>query len=212
MTLRLQTNPRKIASQKRSRLTVDALIEATALVLRKEGYDRTSTNKIAAVAGVSIGSLYQYFPSKEALVTAVIERHTQALSQIVGSALLKVAEHPIAIGVRELVVAAIEAHRIDPDLHRILAEEVPPTGRHENIDTFVRNAQTLIRSYLEVHRHEIGIRNLDLAAFLMVNTVEALTHSAVLNRPELLTGEMAAEFVDEVTQIVLRYLQSAPPQ
>src|SRR5438552_525696 len=58
---RPQTNPRKTASQNRSRLTVDALVEATARVLIKEGYDRASTNKIAAVAGVSIGSLYQYF-------------------------------------------------------------------------------------------------------------------------------------------------------
>jgi AcrR family transcriptional regulator len=67
------TNPRKSASQERSRLTVEALLEATARVLMKDGYDRASTNKIAAVAGVSIGSLYQYFPSKEALVAAVID-------------------------------------------------------------------------------------------------------------------------------------------
>jgi len=71
MVRRPRTNPRKIASQERSRATVDALVEATARILIKEGYDRASTNKIAAVAGVSIGSLYQYFPSKEALVAAV---------------------------------------------------------------------------------------------------------------------------------------------
>ena len=61
-------------------------MEATARILIKEGYDQASTNKIAAVAGVSIGSLYQYFPSKEALVAAVIERHTQELSQVVRDA------------------------------------------------------------------------------------------------------------------------------
>ena len=64
MARRPQTAPRKTASQKRSRLTVDALVEATARVLIKEGYDRASTNKIAAMAGVSIGSLYQYFPEQ----------------------------------------------------------------------------------------------------------------------------------------------------
>ncbi len=94
MARRPQTSPRKMASQRRSRSTVDALVEATARVLIKEGYDRASTNKIAAKAGVSIGSLYQYFPSKEALVAAVIERHTQALSQAVSNALLKVAATP----------------------------------------------------------------------------------------------------------------------
>src|SRR4029450_12583732 len=78
MGRKLQTNPRKSASQERSRLTVNTILEATTRVLLKEGYDRASTNKIAAVAGVSIGSLYQYFPSKEALVAAVIYRHTHA--------------------------------------------------------------------------------------------------------------------------------------
>ena len=69
------TSPRKSATQERSRATVDALLSATARVLVKEGYDRASTNKVAEAAGVSIGSLYQYFPSKEALVSAVIQRH-----------------------------------------------------------------------------------------------------------------------------------------
>jgi AcrR family transcriptional regulator len=202
------TNPRKMASQKRSRLTVDALVEATARVLTKEGYHRASTNKIAAVAGVSIGSLYQYFPSKEALVAAVIERHTQELSRVVRDTLLKVAARPIEIAVRELVVAAIDAHRVDPRLHRVLDEEVPRTGRLENIDAVVRNACALFRGYLEAHRREIGIANLDLAAFILVTTVEALTHSAVLHRPDLLAGEKAGEFVDEVTRLVLRYLRT----
>src|SRR6202451_4373701 len=72
MTRKHAKNPRKPATQARSRQTVDALLEATARVLIKEGYDKTSTNKIAAVAGVSIGSLYQYFPTKEALGAAVL--------------------------------------------------------------------------------------------------------------------------------------------
>jgi AcrR family transcriptional regulator len=68
MARKALTKPRKSAAQERSRATVDALVEATARILVKEGFDKASTNRIAAVAGVSIGSLYQYFPSKEALV------------------------------------------------------------------------------------------------------------------------------------------------
>jgi AcrR family transcriptional regulator len=209
MVRRPQTRPRKVASQTRSRLTVDALVEATARVLIKEGYDRASTNKIAATAGVSIGSLYQYFPSKEALVAAVVERHINALSQVVRQAMLKVAARPIEVGVRELVAAAIDAHRLDPKLHRILAEEAPRTGRLENIDAVERYAHGFLRDYLEAHRSEIDVANLDLAAFVLVTTVEALTHSAVLTRPDILVDEKAREFVDEVTLLALRYL-SAP--
>jgi AcrR family transcriptional regulator len=176
--------------------------------LIKEGYDRASTNKIAAVAGVSIGSLYQYFPNKEALVAAVIDRHTQELSQVFRNALLKVAARPIEVAARELVAAAIDGHRVDPKLHRVLAEEVPRTGRLENIETVERNACAFVRGYLEVHRSEIAIADLDLAAFIVVTTVEALTHSAVLRRPDILANEKAGEYVDEVTRLVLRYLRT----
>src|SRR5215467_8715998 len=100
MARKLQTNPRKVASQERSRLTVDALLEATARVLRKEGYDRASTNKIAAVAGVGIGSLYQYFPSKEALVAGVVERHAQQLLQVARDSFLTAAAQPLEASLR----------------------------------------------------------------------------------------------------------------
>ena len=206
MARRPQTNPRKAASQKRSRATVDALVEATARVLIKEGYDGASTNKIAAVAGVSIGSLYQYFPSKEALVAAVIERHTQQLSQVVSNALLKVGARPIEAGMRELVAAAIEAHRVDPKLHRVLAEEAPRTGRLENIEVVERYARGFFRDYLEAHRSEIDVADPDLAAF--IPTVEALAHSAVLHHRDVLDGEKAQQFIDEVTRLALLYLRT----
>src|SRR5882757_2789536 len=103
MARRLLINPRKHASQNRSRATVDALIEATARILVREGFDKASTNRVAEQAGVSVGSLYQYFPGKEALVAAVIDRHNQELMQVVRGALAEVATLPMEQGVRKLV-------------------------------------------------------------------------------------------------------------
>src|SRR5687768_876510 len=114
MPRRPATTARKTAIQDRSKATVDALLAATARVLVREGYDRASTNKIADAAGVSIGSLYQYFPSKEALVSAVIERHIGEMMDVVRSALARVAELPIPEAARELVRVMIDAHRIEP--------------------------------------------------------------------------------------------------
>jgi AcrR family transcriptional regulator len=208
MARKLQTNPRKAASQERSRLTVDALLEATTRVLLKEGYDRASTNRIAEVAGVSIGSLYQYFPSKEALVGAVIDRHMQEISQVTRSALVKLAAHPIELAAREFVSVAIEAHRVNPKLHGVLAEQIPRVGRFENIEANIREGYGLVRGYLEAHRDEIDVADLDLAAFLLVTVVEALTHAAVLRRPDLLGDEKAGRFVDDVTRLIVRYLRT----
>ena len=207
MARRPLTNPRKEASQERSRATVDALIEATARLLVKEGFDRASTNRIAQKAGVSVGSLYQYYPSKEALVVAVIERHNRELMQVVRSALSDVAVQPIEQAVRKLVAAAIEAHRIDPDLHRVLAEQIPRTGRLKNVEGFNRETYALARAYLEDHKNELRPMDLGLAAFVFVTSVEALTHAAVLNGPEALTDEAAGTLVDEVTRLMVRFLR-----
>jgi AcrR family transcriptional regulator len=209
MARKLQTNPRKLASQERSRATVDALLEATARVLIKEGYDRASTNRIAEVAGVSIGSLYQYFPGKEALVAALIDRHAQQVSQVTRNALVKVAASPLEAAAREFVALGIEAHRVNPRLHGVLAEQIPRVGRLENIDANVREGYALVRAYLEAHRDEIDVPDLDIAAFVCVTIVEALTHAAVLRRPDMLTHAKARQFVDDVTHLLVRYLRTS---
>ncbi len=209
MARKLQTSPRKSASQERSRSTVDALLVATARILVKEGYDRASTNRIAEVAGVSIGSLYQYFPNKEALVAAVIDRHTQEVSEVTRNALVKVAARPIEVAAREFVSIAIDAHRVNPKLHGVLSEQIPRVGRLENIEANVRESYALVRGYLEVHRDEIDVEDLDLAAFVVVTAVEALTHAAVLRRPDILTDEKARRFVDDITRLLVRYLRTS---
>jgi AcrR family transcriptional regulator len=201
------TKPRKQASQERSRATVDALVEATARILVRDGFDKASTNRIAEAAGVSIGSLYQYFPSKEALVVAVIARHNQDLMKVVRGALADVAGLPIEAGAPRLVAAAIAAHRVDPELHGVLAEQVPRVGALEDAEVFNRENYSLFRNYLEAHRDEIRAVDLDLAAFVCVTSIEALTHNAVLHRPEMLSDEGAERLVDETARLLLNYLQ-----
>jgi AcrR family transcriptional regulator len=200
------TKPRKNASQDRSRATVDALVEATARILVKEGFDKASTNRIAETAGVSIGSLYQYFPGKDALVAAVINRHSEDLMQVARETLAEVVELPLETAVRRIVSVAIEAHRVDPKLHRVVAEQIPRSGRLGNAEVFNRRYFGFFRSYLEAHKAEIRRTNLDLAAFVCVTSIEAVTHNAVLNHSELLLDEGADALVEEATRLVVSYL------
>jgi AcrR family transcriptional regulator len=205
MARRPLTNPRKHASQDRSRATVDALVEATARILVREGFDKASTNRIAEVAGVSVGSLYQYFPSKEALVAAVIERHRQEITRAVRGELSTAAKQPLAQGVRTLVAAAVKAHRIDPKLHRVLAEQIPRVGKLETAETFGRENFAVFRAYLENHRDEIRVRDLELASFLCVTAIEAVTHNAVLHE-KIVSREAMEALIDEATRLVVGYL------
>jgi AcrR family transcriptional regulator len=207
MARRPLTKARKKASQDRSRATVDALVEATARILVEAGFDQASTNRIAARAGVSVGSLYQYFPSKEALVGAVIDRHNQELREVARGALATVEALPLEQAVRKLVTLAIKAHRINPNLHRVIAEQIPRTGRLANKAAFNRENYALFRTYLEGHRDELRAVDLELAAFVCVTSIEALTHNAVLHHSDELSDKAFAALVDETTRLVVRYLQ-----
>ena len=201
------TNPRKKASQERSRATVDALVEATARILVKEGYDKASTNRVAEVAGVSVGSLYQYFPSKEALVAAVIERHSEEISHTVRRELADIERQPLQQGVRTLIAVAVKAHRVQPKLHRVLAEQIPRVGKLEKAETFSRENFALFRNYLERHRREIRPLDLDLASFVCVTSIEALTHNAVLHQSKIFSDAAMQSLIDEGARLVIGYLQ-----
>jgi AcrR family transcriptional regulator len=201
------TKPRKLATQERSRATVDSLIEATARILVKEGFDKASTNHIAEVAGVSIGSLYQYFPGKEALVAAVIERHQQEIMQTVRGESARASMEPLEEAMRRFVAVAVKAHCLDPRLHRVLAEQIPHVGKLEKVETFSRENFSLFRAYLESVRDELGVDDLELASFVCVTAIEALAHNAVLHHSKALGVDRMEALVDEGARLVTGYLK-----
>jgi AcrR family transcriptional regulator len=207
VTAKFATKRRKSATQERSRATVEALVEATARVLVSDGFDKASTNRIAEVAGVSVGSLYQYFPSKEALVFAVTERHHRDIMQVVGRALAEVDSLPVEEAVRKLVAVAIDAHRVDPELHRVLAEQIPRTGRLEELDPINREAQAMFKAYLETQKHELRVADVELATFVCATSIEALAHNAVLHHAELSSKGAVSALIDEASRMILGYLK-----
>jgi AcrR family transcriptional regulator len=115
--------PRKAPSQLRSTETVDSIVEAAAQVLETGGFEGFNTNAVAKRAGVSIGSLYQYFPSKEALTVALIHRETArfyedasgALTQRSGKAAL---EYLISASVRQQLQRPVLARLLDVEESR----------------------------------------------------------------------------------------------
>jgi len=182
MPPRPRTVPRKAPKQQRSKETVDVILAATARVLVKEGFDRASTNRIAEAAGVSIGSLYQYFPSKEALVAALVERHIEAMSAALEAEMAAVADAPLDAAMRRMVTLMMEAHAIDPELQRVLNEQVPRVGRLHRVHEVEARMQRLGRAWFERRRAELrpGL-DLDTAAFVCVQAIEAITHGAMVH-------------------------------
>ncbi|AXE30166.1 TetR/AcrR family transcriptional regulator [Chromobacterium phragmitis] len=117
--------PRKTPLQARSRHAVAAILEAAARILARDGYAAFNTNRVAEEAGVGIGSLYQYFPNKQALVAALHRRHGEETLAALDRALADTAGQPPRERLAAMVVAALDLHRRELGLHRVLEREWP---------------------------------------------------------------------------------------
>ncbi len=201
---RAETRPRKAPTQSRGQATVEAIVQATARVLVKEGYEGASTNRIADAAGVSIGSLYQYFPSKEALVAELLDRHMKRMLAVLQST---AAMLPAGVTVREAVLSVVKAtfaaHRVNPRLHRVLIEQVPRMGELDKLDAFDEQGLALIEVFLSARRRELRRPDVRLAARVAMTAVRGVTLSTLIRSPSALDDDgLVAETVD----LVCRYL------
>jgi AcrR family transcriptional regulator len=122
--LEVTENQRKNPTQDRAKSTVAAIVEAFTHIFARQGAKGANTNRIAEKAGVSIGSLYQYFPNKQAILVAAIRRlaheKLEKLSQIRDGLEGK----PLETAVAEMVDALIDLRARDQGFERVLIENL----------------------------------------------------------------------------------------
>jgi AcrR family transcriptional regulator len=203
MSPKSSAKPRKLPQQDRSRITVEAILEATARILTEKGYSKTNTNQIAELAGVSIGSLYQYFPNKESLMAALIQQHCDEMVELVESKLNHLFDTPLEEAIPQLVKAVIAAHAINPKLHQVLNEEIPRSGRLEQTQKMDDRITNRLLKYLERWSDRLKPQNLEMTVFIFSHTVESLCHAAVIEEQGYMNNE---EFEQEVFRLLLAYL------
>jgi len=194
---------RRVPHQERARVTVDALVSATAQVLLKEGYDACTTNRVARVAGVSIGSLYQYFPDKEALVMAVVEQHLTRLREGLEARLLELGGADLPTAIEEMIGAMLDVQRIQPKLHRVLLEQVPRIGALRRLHELHSQYEPIITAWLEAHAEMVSVESASTAAFVLIAAVEGVLTRTMLQRPAWLEAGVLKR---HITRLVLGYL------
>lgn len=203
MKKKARINPRKLPTQERSKQLVDSLLSATANILVQRGYEGLTTNRVADEAGVSVGSLYQYFPNKESLVEALIRRWSDGLMETIADHYLEVRNESIETAVDTMVRAALDSTRVDAKLHRILTQQIPNVNALPALELFNRRMSERVASWLELHREELEVEDLHLAAEIVVMTLAGLSDYALIQRPELLDSP---SFVQHLSRLVLGYL------
>ncbi|MFD8570503.1 TetR/AcrR family transcriptional regulator [Streptomyces sp. NPDC057694] len=195
-------SPRRKPRQVRAELTRERILTAAAHVFAEHGYAAGTTNRIAEHARISIGSLYQYFPNKDAILAELVVRHidrgtwTQA-DQIDLSA------GSLETMVGALVRDAIDNHRDDPQLLRIMIEEASVS--QELLDAIERHGRSRVAQIRDIlARHpDVHVRDLGIAAELITFTVEANTHKLMADPQTIPVESFESELVDMIT----RYLR-----
>lgn len=195
---------KKPAKQDRAKATIEAILQGAARVLVKDGYEGTNTNRIAEVAGVSIGSVYQYFANKEAIIGELIESHIQKLMDVFVNNFNTLSTVSLKDGIRILIRAMIEARSVEPKLQRVFDEQLPKIGKLSRLlREYEKQAVEMIRDYLHSKQNEVAIKNIETAAYISVHAVEAVILVALNNRQDILTG---GHLEDELTNLITRYL------
>ncbi|MFJ5838760.1 TetR/AcrR family transcriptional regulator [Streptomyces shenzhenensis] len=194
--------PRRKPRQARAELTRERILTAAAHVFGEYGYAAGTTNRIAERARISIGSLYQYFPNKDAILAELLVRHIERGTWTQADQ-LDLSAGSLEATVRTLVRDAIDNHRDDPQLLRIMIEEASFSQElRDTIDRHGGRRVGEVRDFLARHP-DVRVRDLDTAAELIVFTVETNAHKLMAD-PRTIPVET---FENELVDMVTRYLR-----
>jgi AcrR family transcriptional regulator len=162
---------RKQPQQARSAATVDAIFDATIQVLLAEGLPRLTTIKVAERAGVSVGTLYQYFPQKQALLFAVLQRHLERIVNTMEAATASAHEAPLARMVKIVVAAFVKAKTGNLDEALALyavAAELDSRSYVRSVEARNRAAlEAMLKSACDAHFDDIGVTTFMFMAALV---------------------------------------------
>jgi AcrR family transcriptional regulator len=195
---------RKLPQQARSRATVNAVLDAMTRILDREGPDAATTTRVAEVAGISIGTLYQYFSHRDAILDALQDREFERAMTLVQGVLGKVRKRGLAEDVaREVISGLLSLYAEAPGLHRVLALECLRVTSAQRVHAFDLRVIGVIRHFLSESRDPIRRQKLDAAAFVVFQSVRASMLARMLESPPGVDDET---LTDELTDMVLRYL------
>ncbi len=195
---------RRAPRQRRSKSLVDAILIAATRLLATTPLERLSTTHIAERAGVSVGSLYQYFADRDSVVLGLVERFTRELGDEVVARIERRDDHTLAGVLGAGIDAFVELHARE---RRMVATLLPLIPMFQRVP-FVRRVHDRARGYVrraleEHHQGELREGDMELMTFVASRAVEQVVLVATAERPELLDDP---RFRGELTRLAARYL------
>jgi AcrR family transcriptional regulator len=199
--------PRNSPRQQRSRETYERVLDVAAKTFEERGYTGTTTNKVAEAAGISIGTLYHYFPDKDALLYSLAERHLagarEAVMALCGR--LRETEPDLEESLRAGIEVNVRLHIEEPALHRLLFDRAP---RWADVLNGWRAANAAIAEEVAWHFDRLGVATTsrELVASMVVAGIEAQVHGAIIDAREPVECEL---LIETLTQLWVRALDGS---
>jgi AcrR family transcriptional regulator len=201
----IKNKPRKAPKQQRAKHTVACILEATESIILTEGYDKASTNHISDIAGVSIGSLYQYFPSKEAIIASLVEKTVVEVAECIRGELEACMGLPLEESTPRLVRTILETRKKNAFVFLRLPREIPNYRTLSGELTAEKYLYTAIHSYYMGHYELFNIKDLDTAIFVTEHIVIGSIDAYLDNNSPRINEET---LVEHLSLAVLSYLKA----
>jgi len=195
---------RRTPTQDRARVTREAIFEAAARILEREGRAALNTNRIAERAGVSIGTLYQYFANKEEILIAMARRRVDADNRTISGLLAEGFDDPAVALERVAIHAAIESYRDDNRVRRVVMEALIAAGRGQELSGPMQDIAALLATRPDRVQSSLPPDSLGIRLFVVTRAVEAVVRAAAY---EAMPFFGTAAFEDELVELVRGYLR-----
>lgn len=203
---RIPEDMRKQPKQERSRRVVNDLVDATAQVIAERGLDQATTNHIAERAGVSVGSLYQYFEGKDDLIDALLLRLSRELSAAIDATLEEVMDRDVETVVRGLLTTALAAMQAREGLYLELTRNWHRLHSLAGVNALEKHMQEACRRYVLRNHERLRVGNLPATLFVVINsTLFTVMRYLTLRHPPVTQQEL----VDNLSHMIAAHSERA---
>lgn len=196
---------RKEPLQDRAKVTSESILEAAEIIIVKEGYEKATTNYIAEKAGVSIGSLYQYFPNKDAIISALIEQEVSKVANGIRQVMRDSMETPLEVASRRSYRFLLEHLRAKKELFyqvRMSSPRLIELTQNLSVEKFTHQTNLAL---LEQHRDQIVVKDLEKALVVLEISILANIRKFVMGEHIDMTDD---EFVDSLARLSTAFLKA----
>lgn len=200
---RARVTARKPPQQSRSRVTVEAILDGAIRVLEQEGSLALTTTRIAQAAGVSVGTLYQYFPHRKSILDSLQERELERTMCLMHQVMVDSPPGSTDELARAVIHGLFTLYGAAPELHRVLVIEGLTGAAPEQVKAFDLRMVSMVRSVLASAKLSCRRKNLDAAAFVAYQSVRASMMAHLLEAPP---GLDEGALTDELADLLHRYL------